>query len=326
MADGHAEGLTRRNALKALGGAGAIAVAGCTTEGGNGNGDSLSGEITITGSSTVFPLMAAIAKEFDQEHETNTTVTPTGSGGGFSNNFCPGNADFNNASRQIKQAEKDLCEENGVEWTELTVATDALTVVVNPEADFVDSLTVEELAQIWKADAVETWSEVREEFPDEEIERFGAADTSGTYDYFIENVQGSDAGHTDDYRATEKDNVIAEGVANDKYAIGYFGFSYFYNNPDQLKALAIDNGDGPVEPSLDTAASGEYQPLSRSLYTYPAMASLSEEHVAEFARYVLERAASQSLVADQVGYVPLTDEQQQSQQDTLESAIEEAQG
>jgi phosphate transport system substrate-binding protein len=301
-------------------------VAGCTTEGGNGNGDSLSGEITITGSSTVFPLMAAIAKEFDQEHETNTTVTPTGSGGGFSNNFCPGNADFNNASRQIKQAEKDLCEENGVEWTELTVATDALTVVVNPEADFVDSLTVEELAQIWKADAVETWSEVREEFPDEEIERFGAADTSGTYDYFIENVQGSDAGHTDDYRATEKDNVIAEGVANDKYAIGYFGFSYFYNNPDQLKALAIDNGDGPVEPSLDTAASGEYQPLSRSLYTYPAMASLSEEHVAEFARYVLERAASQSLVADQVGYVPLTDEQQQSQQDTLESAIEEAQG
>jgi phosphate transport system substrate-binding protein len=326
MADGHADGLTRRNALKALGGAGAVAVAGCTTEGGNGNGDSLSGEITITGSSTVFPLMAAIAKEFDQEHETNTTVTPTGSGGGFSNNFCPGNADFNNASRQIKQAEKDLCEENGVEWTELTVATDALTVVVNPEADFVDSLTVEELAQIWKADAVETWSEVREEFPDEEIERFGAADTSGTYDYFIENVQGSDAGHTDDYRATEKDNVIAEGVANDKYAIGYFGFSYFYNNPDQLKALAIDNGDGPVEPSLDTAASGEYQPLSRSLYTYPAMASLSEEHVAEFARYVLERAASQSLVADQVGYVPLTDEQQQSQQDTLESAIEEAQG
>jgi len=324
MTERQFDGLTRRNALEAIGGAGAVALAGCTTEGGNGGG--LSGEITITGSSTVFPLMAAIAKEFDQEHETNTTVTPTGSGGGFSNNFCPGNADFNNASRQIKQAEKDLCEENGVEWTELTVATDALTVVVNPEAEFVDSLTVEELAQIWKADAVETWSEVREEFPDEEIERFGAADTSGTYDYFIENVQGSDAGHTDDYRATEKDNVIAEGVANDKHAIGYFGFSYFYNNPDQLKVLAIDAGDGPVEPSLDTAASGEYQPLSRSLYTYPAMASLSEKHVAEFARYILERAASESLVADQVGYVPLTDEQQQSQQDRLESAIEETQG
>ena len=339
MADSHFDGLTRRNALKTLGGAGAVAVAGCTSEGdggngngndgGNGNGggnEELSGEITITGSSTVFPLMSAIAKEFDGEYGTSTNVTPTGSGGGFSNNFCPGDADFNNASRPIKEEEKQLCEDNGVDYVELTVATDALTVVVNPEADFVDSLTVEELAQIWKSDAAETWSEVRDEFPDEKIERFGAADTSGTYDYFIENVQGEDAGHTDDYRATEKDNVVAEGVADDRYAVGYFGFSYYYNNPDQLKAVAIDDGDGPVEPSLETAASGEYQPLSRSLYTYPAMSSLAENHIAEFSRYVLERATSESLVAEQVGYVPLTDDQQQSQQDKLDSAIEEAQG
>ncbi len=328
MSDRPFDGLTRRSALKTIGGAGAVALAGCTTEGGNGNGDGqLSGDITVTGSSTVFPLMSAIAKDFDQAHDgVNVDVSPTGSGGGFSNHFCPGNSDFNNASRPIKAAEEELCEENGVEWIELVVATDALTVVVNPEADFVDCLTVEELARIWKADPAQTWDEVRDEFPNEEINRFGAADTSGTYDYFIENVQGSEAGHTDDYQATERDNDIATGVAGSKYAIGYFGFSYYYNNPDQLKALEIDDGDGCVAPSLENAAAGDYQPLSRPLYTYPAKASLAEDHVAEFARTVVEETTNESLVAEDIGYVPLGEEQQQAQKDTLEAAIEDAQG
>jgi phosphate transport system substrate-binding protein len=330
MADSHTDGWTRRNALEALGGVGAAAVAGCTTEGGDGDtarDGGLSGEVTVTGSSTVFPIMSPIGKQFDQAHEgVNVDVSPTGSGGGFSNHFCPANSDFNNASRPIKAEEEKLCADNGVEWVELVVATDALTVVVNPDADFVDCLTVDELARIWKADPAETWAEVRDGLPDEEIQRFGAADTSGTYDYFIENVQGQAAGHTDDYQATERDNDIATGVAGSEYAIGYFGFSYFHNNPDQLKALAIDDGDGCVAPSLETAAAGDYQPLSRPLYTYPAKSSLAEPHVAEFARFVLESATDESLIADQVGYVPLTDDTQRRQQETLEAAIEDAQG
>ena len=346
MADSHFDSLTRRNALKTLGGAGAVAVAGCTTEGGNGNGNGggngngdsngngggngdmeLSGEISIAGSSTVFPLMQAIGEEFSKNHpDVNIDISSTGSGGGFSNFFCPGDTDFNNASRPIKEEEQELCEENGVEYVELVAATDALTVVVSPDNDFVDCLTVEELASIWESDAVETWDEVRDEFPNEEIERFGAADTSGTYDYFIENVQGAEAGHTDDYQATERDNEIATGVDGSEYAIGYFGFSYFYNNPDELKALEIDDGDGCVGPSLDTAASGEYSPLSRPLFTYPSVSSLAENHVAEFARFFVEQSTNEDLVAGDVGYVPLNEDQQQEQLDKLEDAIEEAQG
>ncbi|MFT4884890.1 MAG: phosphate transport system substrate-binding protein [Natronomonas sp.] len=321
--------LTRRNVLKTLGGAGAVAVAGCTQTGGNEPEEdgSLSGDINIAGSSTVFPLMSAIAEEFSEDYpDVNIDISSTGSGGGFSNHFCPGNTDFNNASRPIKPEEEELCADNGVDYIELVAATDALTVVVNPDADFVDCLTVEELASIWESDAVETWDEVRDEFPNEEIERYGAADTSGTYDYFIENVQGSDRGHTDDYQATERDDTIAQGVAGSEYAIGYFGFAYYFNNPDEVKALEIDNGDGCVEPSLETAAAGEYQPLSRPLFTYPSMSSLAKEHVAEFARFFVEQTTNEELVAEDVGYVPLKESKQEEQMEKLESAIEEAQG
>jgi phosphate transport system substrate-binding protein len=268
--------------------------------------------------------MFAIAEQYQQDNDVKPELSRDGSGGGFSDFFCNGDSDFNNASRQIKEEERQLCEDNGVEPVELTVATDALTVVVNNDNEFVDYLTVEELASIWEDEPVDTWNEVRDEFPDEEIERYGAADTSGTYDYFIENVQGEEAGHTDDYQATEDDNSIAEGVQGSEYAIGYFGFSYFYNNPDAVQAVPIDSGDGPVEPNLENAASGDYQPLSRDLYTYPAMSSLAEDHIADFARFVVEQATNESLVAEDVGYVPLTDEQQQEQMNTLESAIEEA--
>lgn len=328
MAHSQFDGVTRRSAIKALGTVGAITVAGCTeTENGNGNGDSLAGDVTIAGSSTVFPLMSAIGEEFAAEHpDVDIDISSTGSGGGFSNHFCTGNTHFNNASRQITSSEEQLCADNDVEFIELIVATDALTVVVNNEADFVDCLTIDELATIWAADAAETWTDVRDEFPNEPIERYGAADTSGTYDYFIENVQGEDRGHTDDYQATEKDNTIAQGVQGSEFAIGYFGFSYYYQNPDELKALAIDDGDGCVEPNLETAASGEYSPLSRALYTYPSKAALAEEHIAEFARFVLEQTTNKTLVADSVGYVPATEETQSDQEEKLEAAIDDAQG
>ncbi|OYR45943.1 PstS family phosphate ABC transporter substrate-binding protein [Halorubrum sp. Ea8] len=326
--DAETEGITRRKSLAALAGVGALGLAGCTQssgDGSDGGDDGLSGSINIAGSSTVFPLMSAIAEDFAADHDQlSIDISSTGSGGGFSNYFCVGDTDFNNASRPIQPEEEELCEENGVEFVELIAATDALTVVVNPEADWIDSLTVEELATIWEEDAVETWDEVRDEFPNEEIERFGAADTSGTYDYFIEAIL-EDRGHTSDYQATEQDNSIAQGVSGSEYAIGYFGFAYYFQNPDQLKALGIDDGDGPVEPSLETASSGEYTPLSRPLFTYPSIESLGKEHVAEFARYFVEQTTNEDLVAGDVGYVPATEETQEEQMEILEDAIERAQ-
>ncbi|ACM56104.1 PstS family phosphate ABC transporter substrate-binding protein [Halorubrum lacusprofundi] len=323
--DADTEGITRRKSLSALAGAGALALAGCTQSTGGGSGDALSGSINIAGSSTVFPLMSAIGEDFAAEHDqVSVDISSTGSGGGFSNYFCVGDTDFNNASRPIQPAEEELCEENGVEYVELIAATDALTIVVNPEADWIDSLTVEELAQIWEEDPAQTWDEVRDEFPNEEIERFGAADTSGTYDYFIESIL-EERGHTSDYQATEQDNSIAQGVSGSEYAIGYFGFAYYFQNPDQLKALGIDDGNGPVEPSLETASSGEYTPLSRPLFTYPSIESLGKEHVAEFARYFVEQTTNEDLVAGDVGYVPATEETQEEQMEILEDAIERAQ-
>jgi len=346
MAPSHFAGLTRRNAIKAIGGgAGALALAGCTETEGNGNGnggsgngdgdmsggngggsESLSGEISIAGSSTVFPLMSAIAEEYSSENpDVSVDISSTGSGGGFSNFFCVGETDFNNASRPIKEEEQNLCSENDVEYIELIAATDALTVVINNDNDFATEMTVDELAQIWQEDPVQTWDEVRDEWPNEEIERYGAADTSGTFDYFVENVQGAEAGHTDDYQATEQDNTIAQGVEGNEYAIGYFGFAYWFQNQDQITPVAIDNGNGPVEPSLDTAASGEYQPLSRPLFTYPSMSSLAEDHVADFARYFVSQTDNEQIVAEEVGYVPATQDVKEEQMQKLEDAIEEAQ-
>ncbi|UTF52636.1 PstS family phosphate ABC transporter substrate-binding protein [Natronosalvus rutilus] len=341
-------GVSRRAFIITTGVTGATGFAGCLESeedssgngngngnGGNGNGNgngngasaSLSGEINIAGSSTVFPLMSAVAEEFQKEHEVvRIDVSSTGSGGGFSNHFCPGNTHFNNASRPIKPEEEELCADNGVEYVELIAATDALTVVINNDNDFATEMTVDELAQIWEADAAETWTEVNSEWPDEPIERYGADETSGTYDYFVENVTGEDRGHTDDYQATEQDNTIVQGVQGSEFAIGYFGFAYYYQNPDQVTAVAIDDGDGPVEPNLETAASGEYTPLSRSLFTYPSMDALAEEHVAEFARYFVDQTDNEQLVAEEVGYVPATDETKEAQMQTLEDAISEAQG
>lgn len=318
--------ITRRNALKTLASASVLIVPGCTETETNGNQQSLSGEITIAGSSTVFPLMSAIAEEFQEDHSgVNINISQTGTGSGFSNHFCADNTDFNNASRRITETEQQLCADNGVEYVELRAATDAITVIVSNNNDFVDCLTTDELAQIWRADAAETWQEIRDDWPDEPIERYGPADTSGTYDYFIEHIQGSDAGHTDEYQATEQDNTIVQGVQDNQYGIGYFGFAFFYQNPDVVQAVGVDSGDGCVEPSLDTAAADEYQPLSRPLFTYCAKQSLAEEHIAEFARYFLEQSTNEDLVAGDVGYVPNSEETKEDQLELLNEAITSAQ-
>jgi phosphate transport system substrate-binding protein len=327
--------LSRRTFLAATGTVGTIGLAGCTQSGSDGgdgdDGDDggLSGTIDIAGSSTVFPVATAMAERFEQEHsEVSINIQSTGSGGGFANHFCPGRTDFNNASRPIQSEEEQACSENGITPVEMTVATDALTVVVNNEADWVDCITVEELRRIWSAeDPPTTWSDVNADWPDEELELYGPTDASGTYDYFIEAIIGEEGpGHRQDYSATEQDRTIIQGVDGSENAIGYLGYAYYSQNQDRVKALGIDDGDGCVEPSLEAARSGEYTPLSRPLFTYAKQSALAEEHVAEFARFWLENATSQEIVADEVGYVPLSDDDQQEAMDALESAIENAQG
>ncbi|ADJ14234.1 phosphate binding protein [Halalkalicoccus jeotgali B3] len=304
--------------MAATGVTGAIGLAGCTRA-----ASSEPKEVNIAGSSTVFPIAEAVASDFVQENpDINVSVSQTGSGGGFSNFFCPGMTDLNNASRSIAEDEQTQCSDNGIEPIEFTVGTDALTVVVNPEADWVDCVTIDELRQIWQTGGAERWSDVREDWPDEPFEFYGAATVSGTFDYFRETVIGEDANHRNDYSATEKDRTIVRGVRGSPYAIGYFGFAYYSENPDSIKALAIDDGDGTcVEPSLETAKSGRYQPLSRSLFTYAAKEALADPAVEKFVRYFIEKSATD--LVSEVGYVPITEEEKQANLDRLDAALEE---
>jgi phosphate transport system substrate-binding protein len=325
MSDAPNRTVSRRRFLTSTGVAGALALAGCTEGPGQTTTESgLSGEISITGSSTVFPVVQAVSERFKRDYpNVNFSLSKTGSGGGFSNQFCTGNSDFNNASRPITEEEQQLCSDNGVEYHEVNIATDALTVIVNNESP-IDCVTPDELRQIWRADGASNWSEINEDWPDAEITRFGAADTSGTFDYFNETILGEEATHTSNYSATEQDNTILQGVQSDQYAIGYFGFAYYQSNTDAVKALSIDNGDGCIAPSLDTAKSGRYQPLSRPLFTYPSTEALAEEHIAEFARFYVEQSANQELISD-IGYVPKTQETMQSELDALNQVIDDAQ-
>ena len=326
--------IPRRQFLGVVGGASALALAGCTTtqnggDGGDGGSDGgLAGEVNIAGSSTVFPLSTRMSELFREDHpDVAFNIQSTGSGGGFQNHFCPGNTDFNNASRPIKPEEEDLCADNKVEPVELQVATDALTVIVNNDADWIDCITVEDLAAIWSGDSPPSmWSDVNSDWPDEEFALFGPTEASGTFDYFLEAIIGEEGTHRQDHQATEQDRTIIQGVQESQYAMGYLGFAYYSENTDAVKALAIDDGEGCVEPSLETAKAGDYTPLARPLFTYPAKSALAEEHIAEFARFWIENSSSREIVANDVGYVPLDDTQQSEQMDTLEAAIEEAQG
>lgn len=338
MADDNAIGFdsgSRRKFLTASAGVGAIALAGCTQQGGSDDGDSgsaddgssepetLSGEINIAGSSTVFPVATALAEIFQQQNpDVNINIQSTGSGGGFANFFCPGETDFNNASRPIKDSEREECLSNGVNPLELVVATDALTVVVNNDNP-VDSMTVDELQQVWSGDTQPAnWNDVNSDWPDLEFEMYGPTDASGTYDYFNEVIlDDGEVPHRQDYSGTEQDRTIIQGVEGSTAAIGYMGFSYYINNADRVKALAIDGGAGPVEPSLETAKSGEYTPLARPLFTYPSVDALAKPQVREFARFFVDNTDSQEIIADDVGYVPLDAQTKEEMVFKLEGAI-----
>ena len=284
--------------------------------------------VKIDGSSTVFPVTEAMAEEFQKAERGKTMVTVgiSGTGGGFKK-FCRGETDGSGASRPIKAIEKELCAENGVEYVELPAALDALTVIVNPENDWVDYLTVEELFKIWNPDAqnkITNWNQVRSTFPDKPLVLFGAGTDSGTYDYFVEAIvygTAKDKGWVKskedkkkwkssrgDFTASEDDNVLVQGVANDANALGFFGLAYYAENQGKLKSVPISwRGSKAVEPSVETAKNATYQPLSRPIFIYFNKKSLeTKPYVQRFANFYMSKEHAADLVAE-VGYVPLPD-------------------
>jgi phosphate transport system substrate-binding protein len=281
----------------------ALVAAGC-----GGGDDSGGGTITADGSSTVGPFTTKAAEDFRSEDpDARVTVGISGTGGGFER-FCAGETDISNASRPIDEDEVALCEENGIEYVQLEVVLDALTNVVNPENDWATCLTVDQLNAIWEPGSkVSNWNQVDPSFPDVPLKLFGAGTDSGTFDYFTEVINGDGGASRSDFSATEDDNVTVQGVAGDRGSLGYFGFSYYEENQDRLKALEVDGGDGCVAPSVETAQDGTYTPLSRPLFIYVKQSSLDEnETLRDFVRFALENAQT---IAEEALYVPLGQEQ-----------------
>jgi phosphate transport system substrate-binding protein len=290
----------------------ALGVAACGDDdesSGSGGGGDLSGSIRIDGSSTVAPLTEAIAEEFEAENpDVKVTVGTSGTGGGFEK-FCAGETDISDASRAIEPEEVAACEKAGVVNEEVRVATDALTVVVNPENP-VNCLTVEQLGAIWGPDSkLSSWGEIpglREDF-DEELALFGPGTDSGTFDYFTEEINGEEGASRQDYNNVgENDNATVTGVSGSPGGLGYFGFSFYQENEGTLKALEVDGGKGCVAPSAETAQNDEYMPLSRPLFIYPSEAALARPEVKAFVDFYL---ANVNELAEAVGFIPLTAEQ-----------------
>ena len=303
-------------ALAACGGGRGDDEAGDTTA--ETTGQELSGRIEADGSSTVGPYTTAAAERFrDVEPDVQTTVGVSGTGGGFER-FCRGETDLSNASRPIDDEEAAACEKMGVEFVEFQVANDALTVVVNSENEWATCLTVPQLKKIWEPSSeVKSWRDVDAEFPDERLTLFGPGTDSGTFDYFTDAVVGEEGASRSDYSASEDDNTIVTGVSGEKGGLGYFGFSYFEENQDALKAVEINDGDGCVAPSVETAQDGTYTPLSRPLFIYVKQESLARPEVEAFVQYILD---NETEIAEASQFVPLTSEQLAKARIDFESA------
>jgi len=280
-------------------------VVGCGGGQETGSGDSaaLSGTVRVDGSSTVFPITEAVAEEFLGAHRgVRVTVGVSGTGGGFKK-FVLGETDINDASRLIKGKEQSKCDENGIEYVELPVAFDGISVVVNPANDFVDHLTTEELKKIWQpGSTVNNWKDVRPGWPDQPLKLYGPGVDSGTFDYFTEAINGKSQACRSDFTASEDDNVLVRGVSGDKNSLGFFGFAYYAENKDQLKLVPVDGGDGPVAPSLETINRGAYKPLARPIFIYVNRVALDRPEVEAFVDFYLANAPA---LTAEVGYVPL---------------------
>ncbi len=301
----------------------ALLLSACSGEGETASadgGERASGEVTVDGSSTVYPMTTAAAELLSEDNPgIEAAVGQAGTGGGFER-FCVGETDISDASRPIdEEDEVPVCEENGIEFTELQVATDALTIVVHPDLA-VDCLTVDQLVELWApGSTITTWSQLDPSFPDEEVSLFGPGTDSGTYDYLASEVVDPDADEPatrDDYEASEDDNVLVQGVAGTEGASGYFGYTYYEQNQDSLKAVAIDNGEGCVEPSAETAQSGEYTPLARPLFIYVNNAEYADNAaVTEFVDFYIDNLET---IAEAAQFIPLSDELYSETQSNLE--------
>jgi phosphate transport system substrate-binding protein len=262
--------------------------------------------VKIDGSSTVFPITEAVAEEFQKARRGTIRVTVgiSGTGGGFKK-FCRGDIDIQDASRPILAEEMQACKKTGIQYQELPIAFDALTIAVSPHNTWADSITVAELKTIWQPQAqgkITRWSQVRSSWPDAPLKLFGAGSDSGTFDYFTEAVMGKAKASRGDYTASEDDNTLVQGISNEKYALGYLPFAYFEPNKRRLKVLSVDGGKGPVLPSRETVEDGSYQPLSRPLFIYVNTQAAKRPEVKDFVEFYLSQS---SKLIEQVKYIPL---------------------
>jgi len=265
--------------------------------------------VKVDGSSTVYPVTEAVAEDFQKakKQQVKVTVGISGTGGGFKK-FCRGETDVSNASRPILKSEMADCQKAAIEYYELPVAFDALTVVINPRNTFIKQLTVAEMKKIWEPAAqgkVMRWNQVNPAWPDQPMKLFGPGADSGTFDYFTEAVVGKAKSSRGDFTASEDDNVLVTGVARDVNGLGYFGYAYYIENKDKLKAVPIVNDKGQaVEPSMEAVLKGSYNPLARPIFIYVNAKSLAKPEVKEFVEYYLKNGAK---LAKEVKYVPLPD-------------------
>ena len=264
------------------------------------------GTTDIDGSSTVFPISEAMVEDWGDSigGSARLVIGISGTGGGFKK-FCAGDTDINNASRPIKASEVEKCADEGVEFIELPVAIDGLTVAVNPDNDFVECVTMDELHTMWQPESegkIHRWNQIRQEWPDEDMRLYGPGVDSGTFDYFTETVNGESQASRGDFTSSERDNVLVQGIAGDKGSLGYFGYSYFVENRAKLKMVGIDAGDGCVYPTDETINNGTYAPLSRPLFIYVSKQSWAKQDVKDFVSYYVSYERADLL--KELGFVP----------------------
>lgn len=292
---------------------GLLTLAGC--------GGSSREVIRIDGSSTVYPISQVAAELFaEQNPRVKISVSQSGTSAGMGK-FLRGEIDICDASRPIRQSEREKAEAAGMEIIEFTVAQDGLAIVVNPANDWCEVLTVEQLRALWRPEAdgvVNRWSDVEPQWPEEPLKLYGPGTASGTFEYFTEAIMGEKQASRPDYTPSENDNMLVRGVAGDRGALGYFGFAYYVENQEKLKLIGVDNGEGPVKPTLETIRSGDYEPLSRPLFIYVARQELARPEMAEFIRFYIENSAR---LATEAKYVPVADETSMKNAETLETVL-----
>ena len=280
-----------------------LAACGTASEKISSESSKLKGKVVIDGSSTVYPITMAVAEDFKKEQpNVEVSVAMAGTGGGMKK-FVAGEIDICDASRPIKQEEKDKAKVNGIEYIEFEIAYDGISVVVNKENTWADNITIEELNKIWKKDSpVRTWKDANSAWPDEPIKLYGPGTDSGTFEYFTEAINKKAKESRTDFTPSEDDNVLVQGVAGDKYAMGYFGFSYYQENNDKLKALKVDAGKGPIGPTFDTIKNKSYAPLSRPLFIYVNKKKFEDPQVKAFTKFYISNAGK---LSEEVDYIPL---------------------